>query len=146
MTSVPPEEPKPGAPAETGAQIGVDHWVAQADERRQERTGLTGRIVHVWRLLPPAGKLALLTPAIIVPFLPISSGNLYNYGVFILIYALLALGLNVVVGWAGLLDLGYVAFFGFGAYIYAFLSGTHTAGGHTYTFHWGAEKTIPIAV
>ena len=39
-----------------------------------------------------------------------------------LIYALLALGLNVVVGFAGLLDLGYVAFFGFGAYTYAFLS------------------------
>src|SRR6476619_1666884 len=146
MTSVPPEEPKPGAPAETGAQIGVDHWVAQADERRQERTGLTGRIVHVWRLLPPAGKLALLTPAILVPFLPISSGNLYNYGIFILIYALLALGLNVVVGFAGLLDLGYVAFFGFGAYTYAFLSGTHSNKGHVYTHHWDAQYSILAAV
>jgi branched-chain amino acid transport system permease protein len=146
MTSVPPEEPKPGAPAETGVQIGVDHWVAQADERRQERTGLTGRIVHVWRLLPPAGKLALLTPAIAVPFLPISQGNLFNYGIFILIYALLALGLNVVVGFAGLLDLGYVAFFGFGAYIYAFLSGTHSEKGHTYTHHWDAQYSIPLAV
>jgi branched-chain amino acid transport system permease protein len=35
---------------------------------------------------------------------------------------LLALGLNVVVGWGGLLDLGYVAFFGIGAYTYAFLA------------------------
>ena len=35
---------------------------------------------------------------------------------------LLALGLNVVVGWAGLLDLGYIAFFGFGAYVYAFFA------------------------
>src|SRR6476619_4639549 len=146
MTSVPPEEPKPGAPAETGAQIGVDHWVAQADERRQERTGLTGRIVHVWRLLPPAGKLALLTPAILVPFLPISSGNLYNYGLFVLIYALLALGLNVVVGFAGLLDLGYVAFFGFGAYAYAFLSGTHHEKRHVYTHHWSAQYSILTAV
>src|SRR6478609_2014910 len=146
MTSVPPEEPKPGAPAETGVQIGVDHWVAQADERRQERTGLTGRVVHVWRLLPPAGKLALLTPAIAVPFLPISQGNLFNYGIFILIYALLALGLNVVVGFAGLLDLGYVAFFGFGAYIYAFLAGTHSEKGHTYTHHWDAQYSIPLAV
>ena len=32
---------------------------------------------------------------------------------------LLALGLNVVVGWGGLLDLGYVAFYGIGAYSYA---------------------------
>ena len=35
---------------------------------------------------------------------------------------MLALGLNIAVGWAGLLDLGYVAFFGFGAYGYALLS------------------------
>ena len=41
-----------------------------------------------------------------------------------LLFALLALGLNVVVGWAGLLDLGYVAFYGFGAYLYALLSST----------------------
>ena len=38
------------------------------------------------------------------------------------IFMLLALGLNVVVGWGGLLDLGYVAFYGVGAYTYAFLS------------------------
>ena len=38
------------------------------------------------------------------------------------LYMLLALGLNVVVGWGGLLDLGYVAFYGVGAYTYAFLS------------------------
>ena len=101
--------PAPGAPAEEGRQIGVDQWVAQADERREEHRGAWGSIVRLWRMLPPAGKLALLTPAIAVPFLPISSGNLFNYGIFILIYALLALGLNVAVGWAGLLDLSYVA-------------------------------------
>jgi branched-chain amino acid transport system permease protein len=39
-----------------------------------------------------------------------------------LIFCLLALGLNVVVGWGGLLDLGYIAFFGIGAYTYAILS------------------------
>jgi len=38
------------------------------------------------------------------------------------VIALLAVGLNIVVGWAGLLDLGYVAFFGFGAYGFALLS------------------------
>ena len=37
------------------------------------------------------------------------------------LYMLLALGLNVVVGWGGLLDLGYVAFYGIGAYAYAIL-------------------------
>ena len=138
------EPPAPGDPTE--AQIGVDQWVAEAEERRQRPPGAWGRIAHLWERLPPAGKLALLTPAVVVPFLGISQGNLFNYGIFILIYALLALGLNVVVGFAGLLDLGYVAFFGFGAYIYAFLSGQHSNKGHTYTHHWDAQYSIPMCV
>ena len=55
-----------------------------------------------------------------------------------LYYALLAIGLNVVVGWAGLLDLGYVAFFGLGAYTYAFLD----SNGH----HWPPLATMAIAI
>jgi branched-chain amino acid transport system permease protein len=47
-----------------------------------------------------------------------------NYGIQILIYIMLAWGLNIVVGLAGLLDLGYVAFYAVGAYSYALLS-TH---------------------
>ena len=47
---------------------------------------------------------------------------------------LLALGLNVVVGWAGLLDLGYVAFFGFGAYIFACLASDH------FDLHWRLQS------
>jgi len=60
--------------------------------------------------------LALLIP-FVVP-------NDYVMGVItrICLYALLALGLNIVVGFAGLLDLGYVAFFGIGSYAYAFLA------------------------
>src|SRR5271167_3893230 len=45
-----------------------------------------------------------------------------NYGVQILIYVMLGWGLNIVVGLAGLLDLGYVAFYAVGAYSYALLS------------------------
>src|SRR6266850_4191325 len=41
---------------------------------------------------------------------------------FALLYIMLALGLNIVVGYAGLLDLGYVAFFAVGAYFYALLA------------------------
>jgi branched-chain amino acid transport system permease protein len=44
---------------------------------------------------------------------------------FALLYALLALGLNIVVGFAGLLDLGYVAFYAVGAYTYALLASPH---------------------
>lgn len=39
-----------------------------------------------------------------------------------LLYVLLALGLNIVVGYAGLLDLGFVAFFAVGAYLYGLLA------------------------
>ena len=44
---------------------------------------------------------------------------------FALLYAMLALGLNIVVGFAGLLDLGYVAFYAVGAYLYAILASPH---------------------
>jgi len=44
---------------------------------------------------------------------------------FALLYIMLALGLNIVVGYAGLLDLGYVAFFAVGAYCYALLASPH---------------------
>ena len=49
-----------------------------------------------------------------------------------LLYVLLALGLNIVVGYAGLLDLGYVAFFAIGAYLYGLLSSPHLSE----TFVW----------
>ena len=44
---------------------------------------------------------------------------------FVLLYIMLALGLNIVVGYAGLLDLGYVAFYAVGAYLYALLASPH---------------------
>ncbi len=49
-----------------------------------------------------------------------------------LLYVLLALGLNIVVGYAGLLDLGYVAFYAVGAYMYALLASPHL----TENFAW----------
>jgi branched-chain amino acid transport system permease protein len=58
---------------------------------------------------------------------PLLAPNDYVVGVLarICLYALLALGLNIVVGFAGLLDLGFVAFFGIGSYVYAFLASPH---------------------
>jgi branched-chain amino acid transport system permease protein len=55
---------------------------------------------------------------------PLIAPNDYVVGTLarICLYATLALGLNIVVGFAGLLDIGYVAFFGIGSYIYAFLA------------------------
>jgi branched-chain amino acid transport system permease protein len=70
--------------------------------------------------LTGAAFLAVLAIPLFVP-------NEYVMGVItrICLYSLLALGLNVVVGFAGLLDIGYVAFFGIGSYVYAFLASPH---------------------
>ncbi len=63
----------------------------------------------------------LLTPLLLQSF-----GNAWvRIADMALLYVLLALGLNIVVGYAGLLDLGYVAFFAIGAYMYALLASPH---------------------
>ncbi|HUC66592.1 MAG TPA: high-affinity branched-chain amino acid ABC transporter permease LivM [Stellaceae bacterium] len=61
----------------------------------------------------------LVVFAAALPFLPFSSRYLVDLGTTVLIYVMLGWGLNVVVGLAGLLDLGYVAFYAVGAYSFA---------------------------
>ena len=57
---------------------------------------------------------------------------------FALLYVMLALGLNIVVGFAGLLDLGYIAFYAVGAYLYALLASPH------FGIHWPAWAILPL--
>ncbi|HEV7320165.1 MAG TPA: high-affinity branched-chain amino acid ABC transporter permease LivM [Ensifer sp.] len=66
----------------------------------------------------------LVYPPIIVALVGVQGSLKWvdNFGIQILIYVMLAWGLNIVVGLAGLLDLGYVAFYAVGAYSYALLS------------------------
>src|SRR5213596_964642 len=131
--------PEPDDPADR-SRVGTDEWVARVEERRAAQKGLSGVVVRAWERLPAPGRLVvLLGPFAIFPFIT-NEGNLYRYGLITLVYALLALGLNVVVGFAGLLDLGYVAFFGFGAYLYGIMASGHS--GH----HLQAEVAIPIVV
>jgi len=69
--------------------------------------------------------VALLLYPVVIYALVGAQGSLKwvdNFGIQILIYVMLAWGLNIVVGLAGLLDLGYVAFYAVGAYSYALLS------------------------
>jgi branched-chain amino acid transport system permease protein len=60
--------------------------------------------------------------AVVLPALPFSSGYLVGVATNVVIYVMLGWGLNVVVGLAGLLDLGYVAFYAVGAYSFAILA------------------------
>ncbi len=67
-----------------------------------------------------AGLLLLL--AIAMPLLPVADRYMVEIAITVLIYVMLGWGLNIVVGLAGLLDLGYVAFYAVGAYTYALLA------------------------
>jgi branched-chain amino acid transport system permease protein len=75
---------------------------------------------------PFAMGFVVVYPILILVFIG-PSGSLKwvdNFGIQILIYVMLGWGLNIVVGLAGLLDLGYVAFYAVGAYSYALLAKT----------------------
>jgi branched-chain amino acid transport system permease protein len=74
-------------------------------------------------------RIALILGAVGLLVLPIILQNFGNAWVRIadvaLLYVLLALGLNIVVGYAGLLDLGYVAFYAVGAYMFGLMASPH---------------------
>jgi branched-chain amino acid transport system permease protein len=77
------------------------------------------------RLLAPAAVGFVLVYPLLAVGLAGTTGAVKwvdNFGIQILIYVMLGFGLNIVVGLAGLLDLGYVAFYAVGAYSYALLS------------------------
>lgn len=66
--------------------------------------------------------IAIVAAAVLLPFMPFSDRYIMDTGTTVLIYVLLGMGLNVTVGLAGLLDLGFVAFYAIGAYSFAILS------------------------
>ncbi|WP_404861537.1 high-affinity branched-chain amino acid ABC transporter permease LivM [Georhizobium sp. MAB10] len=78
---------------------------------------------HVSRFLGPLMLgIAVTLPFIVMVLVPGQSRYYVDLGVLVLTYVMLGWGLNIVVGLAGLLDLGYVAFYAVGAYSYALLS------------------------
>ncbi len=127
--------PEPDADAET--RIGVDSWVAESEDRKARKRGFFGPAARGWDASPDPVKLfVFIAVAATLPFW-LNTGDLFAYGLYTLIYAILALGLNVEVGFAGLLDLGYVAYFGIGAYGYALVSSGH------YGIHWPTLAALP---
>ena len=119
-------------------RVGVDEWVERVAGSGE--SGWQGELRARLERVPTWAKLPFLVLPIALFPLFTNSGYLMQVGIDTLIFMLLALGLNVAVGWAGLLDLGYIAFFGFGAYGYAML-----ASGQ-FGVHWQAQWVIPVVV
>src|SRR5713101_3870271 len=134
-------EPQPPGPA--GPQVGVDEWVARQAHRREYLPSWLGGAQRLlerigwWPRLAIAGLAGALLPVLGL------GGFQLQVGIDSLVLVLLALGLNVVVGWTGLLDLGYIAFFGFGAYGFALLS-SNQLGSHG--IHLPAYLSLPIVM
>lgn len=82
-----------------------------------------GAALSVWggRHITAIG-FAAFAFAVVLPFLPFSNRYVVDIATTFLIYVMLGWGLNIVVGLAGLLDLGYVAFYAVGAYSYALIA------------------------
>lgn len=80
-----------------------------------------------------AGVLMIAISLALLPWVAAHFGNSWVRILDIaLLYVMLALGLNIVVGFAGLLDLGYIAFYAVGAYLYGLLASPHL----TDNFEW----------
>ena len=139
MSDLTPESRPPEA-AESGPQIGVDEWVARREGRLATPTTVAG---HAQQQLARVPQWVLLTGFVaFVALIPVLTSDEYVLRVTAdtMLYVLLAMGLNVAVGWAGLLDLGYIAFYGFAAYLFAELSSPH------YGLHWPTWASVPIVI
>ena len=103
-----------------------------------KKTGLNAVKLPQWPTFSPRTInfiiLFVVIGAAIWPFF--SGRTAVDIATLVLIYVMLGLGLNIVVGFAGLLDLGFVGFYAVGAYTYALLF--HWAG-------WGFWEALPLA-
>ncbi len=89
---------------------------------------------------------ALVAFAFLLPIITGGDRRSIDLGIYILTYVMLGWGLNIVVGLAGLLDLGYVAFYAVGAYAYALLSTVYLPQWFgTGVLPWAFYITLPLA-
>ncbi|HYS75892.1 MAG TPA: ABC transporter ATP-binding protein [Burkholderiales bacterium] len=95
-----------------------------------------------WRTHPAVVRagIALVALALLaLPFALAAAGTAWvRITNLAILFVFLSLGLNIVVGFAGLLDLGYIAFYAVGAYVYALLASPH------FNIHWPFWAILPI--
>jgi branched-chain amino acid transport system permease protein len=124
-------------------EIGQDQWVAREEARQKESARGMGRLARVhawWRALDDRLKLLIVVLAAALLPLAMRDGYVMRVAGLTGLYMILAMGLNVVAGFAGLLDLGYVAFYGLGAYAYALLASPQ------FDLHWPFWLVLPLVI
>jgi len=90
------------------------HWITSFAGITLKSEGILKNLTAV--------SLLLFVFMLVFPFTPLSTRYSMDVAIMVLTYVVLAWGLNITVGFAGLLDLGYVAFYALGAYSYALLA------------------------
>jgi branched-chain amino acid transport system permease protein len=109
--------------------------------------------VPSWDRVPFGRHVVLVSVIVLVVLYPYYVGDMFEVPIFgdfptvntavsMLIFMMMALGLNIVVGYAGLLDLGYVAFYAMGAYTAAWFASPQFS---SHKFHFGAVGVNPNA-
>jgi branched-chain amino acid transport system permease protein len=124
-------------------EFGQDQWVAREEARQQALESETGKLARVryrWQRLDDRLKLLIVVLAAGLFPLLVRDGYVMRVAGLTGLYMILAMGLNVVAGFAGLLDLGYVAFYGLGAYGYALLASPQ------FDAHWPFWLVLPLVI
>jgi branched-chain amino acid transport system permease protein len=117
------------------ALVGLSGPIRAGTSGWADRLPEAGR--RAWRLLGVGLGICVLA------LLPFAGGSFVSQVLVIVgLYALMGLGLNIDVGFAGLLDLGFVAFFAISAYTTALLTSTGPLG----IAHWSFWAAVPVAV
>jgi branched-chain amino acid transport system permease protein len=97
-------------------------WLGRKERSTGGVPGQPGPIAAAVRTYSVYAAPVAIIGAVALPFMPFSDRYVLDVGILVLTYVMLGWGLNIVVGLAGLLDLGYVAFYAVGAYSYALLA------------------------
>ena len=132
-----------GLPPRGALEVFVVVLVASAlwrSRRPVVRGWISKRPPRTQRLLRLLGLLLAVAVVLVLP----AAGGLFISQVLVLVglYTLMGLGLNLEVGFAGLLDLGFVAFFAIGAYTVGLLTSTGQYG----IAHWSFWAAVPVAL
>ena len=111
--------------------------------------------VPPWERIPTVGPYIRIAIAFGLAFTyPFYVSNMFDIpifgpwpdvstGVYMLVFIMMAIGLNIVVGYAGLLDLGYVAFYAIGSYTVAWFASSQFSGLNVHFWDTGVGATVP---